>query len=55
VAACLFDAQTSGGLLIACEAGSVDRLLEALSARGVAGAAWIGTVVEGDGHIRVKP
>jgi selenide,water dikinase len=55
VAACLFDAQTSGGLLIACEAGSAERLLEALRARGVSHAAWIGTIVEGDGHIRVEP
>lgn len=55
VAACLFDAQTSGGLLIACEAGSVERLLEALRARDVVDAAWIGTIVEGDGNIRVKP
>ncbi len=54
VAACLFDAQTSGGLLIACEAGSVERLLEALRARDVVDAAWIGTIVEGDGTIRVK-
>jgi selenide, water dikinase len=55
VAACLFDAQTSGGLLIACEADSVDRLLKALRARGVVDAAWIGTIVEGDGNIRVRP
>ena len=55
VAACLFDAQTSGGLLIACDAGSVDRLLEALAVRRVVDAAWIGTIGEGDGHIRVNP
>jgi selenide,water dikinase len=41
----LFDPQTSGGLLIAVVAGEAERLVAALKARGVAGAAIVGEVV----------
>jgi selenide,water dikinase len=50
--AVLFDAQTSGGLLLAAPSEKLDALMEALSRRGVA-AAHIGGVVPGDGRIRV--
>jgi selenophosphate synthase len=49
----LFDAQTSGGLLIAVAPGSREALLDALDGRGVEGAA-IGRLTEGDGKIRVS-
>ncbi|MDQ4124741.1 MAG: AIR synthase-related protein, partial [Actinomycetota bacterium] len=49
--AVLFDAQTSGGLLIA--APDPDRLLAALRSRGVEGAAVIGRLTDGDGRIEV--
>ena len=55
VRAVLFDAQTSGGLLIAVADERVASLLEALSDRGVPDAAAIGRVVEGEGTIRVAP
>ncbi|MDQ3957069.1 MAG: selenide, water dikinase SelD [Actinomycetota bacterium] len=51
--AVLFDAQTSGGLLIAVAAGSRDALLEALAARGLGDVAVIGRLTEGDGTITV--
>ena len=51
--AVLFDAQTSGGLLIAVAPGSREALLDALDGRGVEGAA-IGRLTEGDGKIRVS-
>jgi len=41
----LFDPQTSGGLLMAVEATSAGALLEALQAKGIAGAAIVGEVV----------
>ena len=43
----LFDAQTSGGLLLAVEPRKVDALLEALKRRNTPAAAVIGEVVEG--------
>jgi selenide,water dikinase len=49
----LFDAQTSGGLLIAVDPGKTPRLLDALGANGVEGASKIGRLVEGDGRIEV--
>jgi selenide,water dikinase len=50
----LADPQTSGGLLMALEAGKVDVLLAALEARGESGAV-VGRVVEGTaGTIRVE-
>jgi selenide,water dikinase len=50
--AVLFDAQTSGGLLIAI--GEPERLLDELAARGVEGAAVIGRLTDGGGRIRVN-
>jgi selenide,water dikinase len=41
-----FDAQTSGGLLIAVDPGHVDRLIDELRARGAMAAAIVGRVVE---------
>ncbi len=49
----LFDAQTSGGLLIAIERAKTPDLLGALKAKGVEEAARIGEVVAGDGTIKV--
>jgi selenide,water dikinase len=51
--AVLFDAQTSGGLLIAVSADKSTRLLERLHAHGVEDAERIGTVGEGSGEIAV--
>jgi selenium donor protein len=51
--AVLFDAQTSGGLLLAVSEARLDALIDALARRGVR-AAHIGRVTEGDGRIRVK-
>ena len=52
-AALLYDAQTSGGLLIAVDPTDTNALLTELSARGVKGAAVIGKTVEGEGTIEV--
>ncbi|MDQ3784299.1 MAG: selenide, water dikinase SelD [Actinomycetota bacterium] len=52
--AVLFDAQTSGGLLIAVDPGSKATLLEELARRGVHRAAAIGRLIEGTGRIKVK-
>jgi selenide,water dikinase len=49
----LFDAQTSGGLLIAVDGARTSALLSALDARGVRGHA-IGRLVEGDGRITIS-
>ena len=49
----LFDAQTSGGLLIAVDAAKTATLLKALDERGVRGHA-IGTLSEGDGRITIS-
>jgi selenide, water dikinase len=49
----IFDAQTSGGLLIAIEPQRSDALLAALRDRGVEDAARIGRLVAGDGRVRV--
>jgi selenide,water dikinase len=51
--AVLYDAQTSGGLLMAVRPGKVDPLMRALADRGVDGAARIGTLADGRGRIRV--
>jgi selenide,water dikinase len=53
--AVLFDAQTSGGLLIACTADRTEVLIEALNIRDVAEAAVIGSLIEGEGRIEVTP
>ncbi|MGH2730009.1 MAG: selenide, water dikinase SelD, partial [Actinomycetota bacterium] len=49
----LFDAQTSGGLLIAVDEASTSALLERLKGEGVESAARIGKFIAGDGHVRV--
>jgi selenide,water dikinase len=51
--AVLFDAQTSGGLLIAVPRDRTSALMSELQARGVAGAAVIGSLFEGDQRIEV--
>ncbi len=51
----LFDAQTSGGLLIAVDARRSPHLLDMLAERGVTEAAVIGHVVPGEGGIDVGP
>jgi len=47
----LADAQTSGGLLLATEAGSADELVAALGEAGTLAAAVIGDLVEGSGIV----
>ena len=49
----LFDAQTSGGLLIAVEASQTKRLLGAIAKRGAEGQV-IGRLVAGKGRIKVR-
>ena len=51
--AALFDAQTSGGMLIAVVADRTATLMEALEAGGVTGAAVIGSLIEGTGRVEV--
>ena len=52
----LFDAQTSGGLLIAVTATDADALLDALHQKGVVAAALIGEVTQDDpGRLFIKP
>ncbi|MGH2697633.1 MAG: AIR synthase-related protein [Actinomycetota bacterium] len=51
--AVLFDAQTSGGLLIASLADRTPALMDALGGRGVSDAVVIGTLLEGRGRIEV--
>jgi len=53
VLAVLFDAQTSGGLLIAVDDEKSEGLLDALRERGVTAAARIGSIIEGGGRIEV--
>jgi selenide, water dikinase len=48
-----FDAQTSGGLLIAVDPGHVDRLVEELRRRGAAASAVIGRVIERQGDLAI--
>ena len=52
--AVLFDAQTSGGLLMAVDEGSTDSVIADLNAAGVTDAAAIGRFVEGAGTIKVR-
>jgi len=47
--ALLSDPQTSGGLLVSCSAGSVDKVLDTFRAQGFAHAAVVGDVVAGKG------
>ena len=52
----LFDAQTSGGLLIAVDTAAESALVDDLRRRGTPAAAVIGRTVAGDpGRIRVRP
>ena len=53
-AALLFDAQTSGGLLMAVPPEALDVLLGALQERGVQRASRIGELIPGNGKIEVK-
>ena len=53
--AVLYDAQTSGGLLMAVDPARTNVLLAGLDARGVSGAAVIGRTSAGDGRIEVEP
>ncbi len=52
-AALLFDAQTSGGLLIAIDEASAPDLLRAVADGEVADAAEIGHLIDGDGRVEV--
>jgi selenide,water dikinase len=47
------DAQTSGGLLVACDAGSVDRVLACFRAGGFVDAAVIGRMHAGPARVQV--
>ena len=49
----LTDPQTSGGLLVACDAASADAVLDTFRAEGFAAAAVIGRVVKGEPVVRV--
>jgi selenide,water dikinase len=49
----LFDAQTSGGLLIAVDPVQTSELLDRLAAKGVRAARRIGQITEGDGRVGV--
>ena len=49
----LTDPQTSGGLLIACEAGQAEDVLQTILGGGYLSARIIGRVSEGDPAIRV--
>jgi selenide,water dikinase len=51
--AVLYDAQTSGGLLMAVPPGKLDLLMSALADRGVDAAARIGALADGRGRIRI--
>jgi selenide,water dikinase len=52
--AVLFDAQTSGGLLIAIDPNKTEALHVAMAERGVTSATTIGKIVEGSGGIDVS-
>lgn len=52
--AVLFDAQTSGGLLIAIAPEKADPLMQELLQRGVHDAAVIGSLVEGNGRVEAS-
>ena len=53
--ALIFDAQTSGGLLLAVPAERTHELLSELTDRGVPDAARIGGIVRGSGWVRIGP
>jgi selenide,water dikinase len=50
----LFDAQTSGGLLVAVKEAQAEKLLDLCRSVGFERAMKIGTFVKGDGHIRIS-
>jgi len=50
----LTDPQTSGGLLVSCDPGSVDEVLALFQREGFEHAAVIGRMAEGAAHIKVK-
>ncbi|MEB0136582.1 selenide, water dikinase SelD [Actimicrobium sp. CCC2.4] len=50
----LTDPQTSGGLLVSCDADSVDAVLEIFRAGGFEHAAVIGEIVSGPGNVNVS-
>ncbi|EGF33189.1 Selenide,water dikinase [Oxalobacteraceae bacterium IMCC9480] len=50
----LTDPQTSGGLLVSCDADSVEAVLEIFRAGGFEHAAVIGEIVSGPGHVNVS-
>lgn len=52
--ALLTDPQTSGGLLVACEPGTVDAVLDVLAKQGFAHAAVIGEMLPGESVIQVE-
>jgi len=52
--ALLTDPQTSGGLLVACDASSADEVLALFRREGFGDAAVVGTVVEGPAQVVVK-
>ncbi|MBL8452509.1 MAG: selenide, water dikinase SelD, partial [Zoogloea sp.] len=47
------DAQTSGGLLVACDAGSVEQVLACFRAGGFDAAAAVGRMHRGEAQVRV--
>jgi selenide,water dikinase len=49
----LADAQTNGGLLAAVDAGRAAEVVAALQAAGVAAAAVVGEVLEGQPHLEI--
>ncbi|HWW72941.1 MAG TPA: selenide, water dikinase SelD [Duganella sp.] len=50
----LTDPQTSGGLLVSCDAGSVDEVLALFHREGFGEAAVIGRMAEGEARVRVE-
>ena len=50
----LSDPQTSGGLLVACDASAVDEVLSIFTAQGFSGAAVIGEIASGPARVSVS-
>ena len=50
----LMDPQTSGGLLVTCEAGAADAVLDLFQSQGYGYATVIGELTEGDPHVTVE-
>jgi len=51
----LTDPQTSGGLLVSCDAGSVDEVLALFAREGFGNAAVIGHMQAGAARVEVAP